>query len=760
MQHVTNTSSTNKMPTSPTNTRKHSPFPKLSRPIPASWADDIDSPVEQRRHHNAFGVPQGVPSKLQNGSLLNPDSNATSDAAAQSENARWKVNGAGQLVHSDAAAAFLADDMARLKVNSGANDVDPSVNGAPGVKLQEASPLETSADPAAAKSGTPPSDQHLGLPNHNRSDSTSSQTSNGPGSSHRDRPHSYSGGISTADLRRLQVIPEPDQARAGSGGQEQQGQPEQTTFPSLASQPRQQPGSPDLQVDYGVQQRQYQPITIDTRVQGQNAHNYRSPALQQRAFNGQQGAAQPNGGANASYPMPPGVANNAQAAAFENPAIARVQQQQQGFRNNHQHSSSDPVHMRDAAAAALVSGGMPFTPGLYPLATGPGVYPGAFFAPQEAYAPGVAQIMAAARMQQGFGQPFGMGMPMLQQQQTGGSAGSQSGLAVDPTGNGPSANNRKLGLYKTELCRSWEEKGSCRYGPKCQFAHGEDEIRKVSRHPKYKTEICRTFWVSGSCPYGKRCCFIHTELPASGAPPGADGAPPPKITQPQDNRPRSDSESTEGQQQQISRLQRLQNHPQDPSPPTSAGDTTPSTAYPTPTNSMPPRQSLRLDTTSLDQPALSKTQNKSAYPAFAPNAGAMFRKDENTGSRSPGPVTAGPDLGRQRMEFPGFSNQGNANKRSSGSSVRHSFNGTEVINLGLKSPTPPSGSSSPFATPAPDLTPPRAVGHARSGSAGNWSTLARSVAFPGPQTAAPINEQRANVPWLSAVDGPGTAARW
>ena len=163
--------------------------------------------------------------------------------------------------------------------------------------------------------------------------------------------------------------------------------------------------------------------------------------------------------------------------------------------------------------------------------------------------------------------------------------------------------------------------------------------------------------MSGSCPYGKRCCFIHTELPASGAPPGADGAPPPKITQPQsiqpqDSRPRSDSESTEGQ---VSRLQRIQK--QEPSPPTT-GETTPSTAYPTPTNSMPPRQPpLRLDTASLDQPALNKTQNKSAYPAFAPNAGAMFRKDENAGSRSPGPVTAGPDLGRQRMEFPGFSTQ-------------------------------------------------------------------------------------------------------
>jgi len=64
-------------------------------------------------------------------------------------------------------------------------------------------------------------------------------------------------------------------------------------------------------------------------------------------------------------------------------------------------------------------------------------------------------------------------------------------------------------LYKTELCRSFEETGTCRYGTKCQFAHGKDELRPVLRHPKYKTEICRTFHNSGSCPYGKRCRFIH-----------------------------------------------------------------------------------------------------------------------------------------------------------------------------------------------------------------------------------------------------------
>ncbi|KAI9224127.1 hypothetical protein BC828DRAFT_341244, partial [Blastocladiella britannica] len=62
--------------------------------------------------------------------------------------------------------------------------------------------------------------------------------------------------------------------------------------------------------------------------------------------------------------------------------------------------------------------------------------------------------------------------------------------------------------YKTEICRSWEETGICRYGNKCQFAHSMDELRTISRHPKYKTEVCRTFHEQGWCPYGRRCCFI------------------------------------------------------------------------------------------------------------------------------------------------------------------------------------------------------------------------------------------------------------
>ncbi|KAM6224683.1 mRNA decay activator protein ZFP36 [Rhynchocyon petersi] len=63
--------------------------------------------------------------------------------------------------------------------------------------------------------------------------------------------------------------------------------------------------------------------------------------------------------------------------------------------------------------------------------------------------------------------------------------------------------------YKTELCRTFSESGRCRYGAKCQFAHGLGELRQASRHPKYKTELCHKFYLHGTCPYGSRCHFIH-----------------------------------------------------------------------------------------------------------------------------------------------------------------------------------------------------------------------------------------------------------
>lgn len=72
--------------------------------------------------------------------------------------------------------------------------------------------------------------------------------------------------------------------------------------------------------------------------------------------------------------------------------------------------------------------------------------------------------------------------------------------------NGQNSNSSR---YKTELCRPFEESGVCKYGDKCQFAHGYQELRTLTRHPKYKTELCCTFHTTGLCPYGSRCHFIH-----------------------------------------------------------------------------------------------------------------------------------------------------------------------------------------------------------------------------------------------------------
>lgn len=74
-----------------------------------------------------------------------------------------------------------------------------------------------------------------------------------------------------------------------------------------------------------------------------------------------------------------------------------------------------------------------------------------------------------------------------------------------------SATTVNTSRYKTELCRPFEEVGVCKYGDKCQFAHGMNELRSLARHPKYKTELCRTYHTVGFCPYGPRCHFVHNQ---------------------------------------------------------------------------------------------------------------------------------------------------------------------------------------------------------------------------------------------------------
>ncbi|XP_041092382.1 mRNA decay activator protein ZFP36L1-like isoform X2 [Polyodon spathula] len=92
-------------------------------------------------------------------------------------------------------------------------------------------------------------------------------------------------------------------------------------------------------------------------------------------------------------------------------------------------------------------------------------------------------------------------------------AASDAGLTKQTPASDPAdeaaATTLSSSRYKTEMCRTFEESGNCKYGAKCQFAHGSSELRGLNRHPKYKTEFCRTFHTVGFCPYGIRCHFVH-----------------------------------------------------------------------------------------------------------------------------------------------------------------------------------------------------------------------------------------------------------
>ena len=95
--------------------------------------------------------------------------------------------------------------------------------------------------------------------------------------------------------------------------------------------------------------------------------------------------------------------------------------------------------------------------------------------------------------------------------QTGGSSLLSMDIANEQLSTTSNAVNKQINYsrYKTELCRQFSENGECKYGDKCQFAHGINDLKDVNRHPKYKTDYCKTFHSKGFCPYGPRCHFIH-----------------------------------------------------------------------------------------------------------------------------------------------------------------------------------------------------------------------------------------------------------
>ena len=69
---------------------------------------------------------------------------------------------------------------------------------------------------------------------------------------------------------------------------------------------------------------------------------------------------------------------------------------------------------------------------------------------------------------------------------------------------GSDTNDKYLTKFKTELCKSYCENGYCRYGKKCKYAHGTQELQFDTEVIK-KDKNCKTFFAKGQCPYGVRC---------------------------------------------------------------------------------------------------------------------------------------------------------------------------------------------------------------------------------------------------------------
>ncbi|KAF9474299.1 hypothetical protein BDN70DRAFT_323578 [Pholiota conissans] len=734
---------------------------------------------------------------------------------------RWRYNSSGQFVDMGAESATweLADEIGRLKIGdvTGAdNDDRLPIRTPPKSKLPnpavsqitESSPLDSSSNTSVGSSPQVP-DHPV---SHSRGSSADTTLSSGRDSvsgnallAHpplkaapaeaKERPHSFSGGLSSADLRRLQQAGDADHDRQLQQQQQwyREQNVEQLSYPSLTNQvhrpvPQQQqvftyPSNTngdreDAQADYNSQQQQQQQqrnyAPVPPHLNGGLVINPMSAAApppqfiqprpnnviptmnyrqSPRSFAPQAQTTPGLGYGGAHHTSHLSLGNTQQLYEMmlpgpppdnHHPAVTRVQQQHNVFRATHHHSASDPsAAIRDANALALLNNNMQafnpamFQPAIPPQAMPP-MYPNQYYGAQDL----AAQQVMAARLQAQYTGSYGATGP------------TEPGIA-SPTSSsgqtGPSANNRKLGLYKTELCRSWEEKGTCRYGAKCQFAHGEEELRRVSRHPKYKTEICKTFWVSGSCPYGKRCCFIHTELTSGtpGQPGTSDNTPPPSQA---GGHTRADSEPDDSSS--ISLLARIsQRSQQDGATPV---EMTPTNGFHSAKPSI-----LRVDT---NLNGSSMKQNKSAYPSFASN-GVLLPAPEHIAAKSPAPVTAGPDLGRHnlaRMEIVGYANHQKKNSTASSvsnSNPRHSFSGTEGdVNF---SPSPPaSGLAFGHATGAGGDSPqlgssaPRVNGHVRAGSAGNWGSFGRSSHLSTstsayPHGVSPAGEIMSNSPWSS-----------
>ncbi|KAL7461607.1 hypothetical protein ACHAXS_002024, partial [Conticribra weissflogii] len=94
--------------------------------------------------------------------------------------------------------------------------------------------------------------------------------------------------------------------------------------------------------------------------------------------------------------------------------------------------------------------------------------------------------------------------------------------SATPTPQNLADNPERLAKVKTELCAYYEKGKRCPWGDRCNYAHGEHELKfkystlilmeKAGQIANAKTHLSRPCftWVStGHCPFRRRCCAIH-----------------------------------------------------------------------------------------------------------------------------------------------------------------------------------------------------------------------------------------------------------
>ncbi|KAJ3554245.1 hypothetical protein NM688_g3206 [Phlebia brevispora] len=313
--------------------------------------------------------------------MQNADRSVLTSSSNTNGGGRWRVNGSGQLVDFVSAEWDITDDLVKLQLTESGADpkshtvTPPQSRGHLGIVGIESSPLETSSETSIGSSNSSsPFEQTVNLLSHSRGSSadttvsshtsgfsTSSQAlhpftplkASGIGES-RNRPHSYSGGLSKDDLVRLSQVgtsPAQDAWYSPNGTPERLNQVEQPSFPTITGHGSivrheqqtmmQAPRVDDLQVDYQTgQQRQFHPLQQTTM----SPPNFAYPAPLHPATISLNGGQQVY---DMMLPTPP----------LENPTMARLQQQTP-YRGGHQHSASDPASLRDPATIALLSNGM------------------------------------------------------------------------------------------------------------------------------------------------------------------------------------------------------------------------------------------------------------------------------------------------------------------------------------------------------------------------------------------------------------------